>query len=186
MNELSQRLRLHSGERANCTNGPALWRSWFSSFNSAKTQRELLQELPDAIELIAAVLGSGVGHREAFIWVSARCSGQIKLELAQLVDTLGVGDSTSQSLLDYESTQKHPALRELALKLALSEQLGTSVTNQMVSLATALRGEAYSDFRKVGSKKETHLLMPLVFLVLPVTVLFALYPSVQFLQFGSI
>jgi tight adherence protein C len=89
-------------------------------------------------------------------------------------------------LFEYEHQQKHPAFRELALKLALSDQLGTQVTSQLISLATALRGEGITEFRKLGAKKETYLLMPLVFLVLPITVLFALVPSVQFLQFSSI
>jgi tight adherence protein C len=40
--------------------------------------------------------------------------------------------------------------------------------------------------REIGAKNETRMMMPLVFLVLPITVLFAVYPSLQFLQFQAI
>jgi tight adherence protein C len=119
-------------------------------------------------------------------WVTSRASGQIRIDFARLTDALNVGDSISNSLLEYEASQSNPALRELALKLALSDQLGTPITEQLISLATALRAEYLVEFRKGGARKETRLLLPLVFLVLPVTVLFAVYPSAQFLQFGSI
>ena len=186
LNELSQRLRLQSGEKVSDSKPLGQWLGSYSAHIAVGPQRELIQQLADAIELLAAVLSSGVGLRDAFSWVANRCTGQIKTEIAWLVDSLGVGDSITQSLFEYEREQKHPALRELALKLALSDQLGTQVTSQLISLATALRGEAITDFRKLGAKKETYLLMPLVFLVLPITVLFALVPSVQFLQFSSI
>ncbi len=155
-------------------------------FSNSGAKRDLLQQLPDAVELLSSVLSSGVGYREGVMWVATRCSGQVQVELQQIIEAMNVGDSISQSLLQYESDQKDPSLRELALKLALADQLGTSVSNQLISLATALRAEYLVEFRKTGSTKETQLLMPLVFLVLPVTVLFALYPSVQFLRFGSI
>jgi len=186
MNELSQRLRLQSGEKVSDFKSFGQWLGSYSAHRAVVPQRELIQQLADAIELLAAVLSSGVDLRDAFSWVANRCTGQLKTEIAWLVDSIGVGDSITQSLFEYERKQKHPALRELALKLALSDQLGTQVTSQLISLATALRGEAITEFRKLGAKKETYLLMPLVFLVLPITVLFALVPSVQFLQFSSI
>ena len=156
-------------------------------FGSSKTaRRDSLQQLPDLIDLMASVLSSGVGYREALEWVTARSSGQMRVQFAQLLAALKVGDSLSDSLLAYESSQSNPALRELALKLALAEQLGTGVTQQLVSLASSVRAEYLVDLRALGSKKETQLLLPLVFMVLPITVLFAFYPSAYLLQFGSI
>lgn len=186
MSELTSRLRLRTAKQS---------RSWYFTkplqaalFANSKNSRadEVLQQLPDLIELLASALGSGVSYREALNWVIIRASGQMRTELAQLSDALSVGDSISNSLLNYESSQTNPALRELALKLALADQLGTPVIDQLISLATALRAEYLVEFRKLGSKKETRMLLPLVFLVLPVTVLFAVYPSTLFLQIGSI
>ncbi|MEY4349943.1 MAG: hypothetical protein RL719_1240 [Actinomycetota bacterium] len=186
MNELSERLMLNSGQQ----NEPSkLRRSWIDLLTAKppqKSQRELSQQLADVVELLAAALDSGIGLRDAVSWVSSRCTGRMKFETKLLVDSLEVGESIGQSLIRYESEQKDPALRELALKLALSDQLGTPVTVQLVSFAKALRADALNELRKLGSKKETYLLMPLVFMVLPVTVLFALFPSFQFLQFSSI
>ena len=185
MTELSQRLSLQSS-------GPSVesLSVWFLGFSNRATKsrknRLMLQQLPDVAELLAALLGNGVGYREAIEWVGRRSSGLVQVELARLFEALEVGDSTAQALFEFEAHQSDPNLRELVLKLALAEQLGTAVAPQLVSLATSLRAQQAVEFRKLGSKKETTLLMPLIFLVLPVTVLFAIYPSAQFLQLGSI
>lgn len=186
MSELTTRLRLRSARQTTSFLLPASWQEALAAISKNSTSSQILQQLPDLIELLSCTLHGGAGYREALNWVTSRASGQMRIEFAQLTEALNIGDSVSHSLLDYEASQSNPALRELALKLALADQLGTPVTEQLISLATALRAEYLVEFRKVGSKKETRLLLPLVFLVLPVTVLFAVYPSAQFLQFGSI
>lgn len=186
MSELTTRLRLRSASHRPSQLFPPPWLVRFALLSNKRTSIETLQQLPDLIDLLASALSSGVGYREALNWVTSRASGQIRIDFARLTDALNVGDSISNSLLEYEASQSNPALRELALKLALSDQLGTPITEQLISLATALRAEYLVEFRKGGARKETRLLLPLVFLVLPVTVLFAVYPSAQFLQFGSI
>ncbi len=186
MSELTTRLGVFAAAQTQSRFLSKTWQAAISAIPKKSTPEEVLQQLPDLIELLTSALGSGVSYREALSWVIGRASGQMRLELTHLAETLNVGDSVSNSLLEYEAYQSNPALRELALKLALADQLGSPVTEQLISLATALRAEYLVEFRKVGSKKETLLLLPLVFLVLPVTVLFAVYPSAMFLQFGSI
>ncbi|CAB4634191.1 unannotated protein [freshwater metagenome] len=56
------------------------------------------------------------------------------------------------------------------------------LTEQGVSV----REEIKSRLLKQAGKNETRMLIPLVFLILPITVLFAIYPSLELLNFGFI
>ena len=49
-----------------------------------------------------------------------------------------------------------------------------------------MREEIKNRLLEQAGKNETRMLIPLVFLILPVTVLFAIYPSLELLNFGFI
>jgi tight adherence protein C len=72
------------------------------------------------------------------------------------------------------------------MKLALADQLGTPVVSQLSSLSMALRENQLTRTREIATAKESRIMLVLVFLVLPITVLFAVFPSLQFLQFQPI
>lgn len=158
-------------------------RTWFSKQTDEKVWAGTLA---DAIDLLAACLRSGLPLIEALDWVLKRSAGRIHEELTAMIRAAELGDSAISSLLDYERSQPDPHLRELAIKLALAEQLGTPVASQLSSLARALRVSQIIQNRELAAKKEGRIMLPLVFFVLPVTVLFAVFPSIQFLQFQAI
>jgi tight adherence protein C len=174
---LNQRLGLFLNRR------PFAQASWLSRKNDEKVWAGTLA---DAIDLLASCLRSGLSLIEALDWVLKRSAGRIREEFTAMIRSVELGDSTISSLLDYERSQSDPYLRELAIKLALSEQLGTPVASQLSSLARALRASQIIQNRELATKKEGRIMLPLVFLVLPVTVLFAVFPSIQFLQFQTI
>ena len=160
--------------------------SWLSARSLRRPSNKLLtQQLPDVIDLLCQCLSGGMGYRESFEYVAARSSSSVKLQLQQILDLLASGDSVAIAMLKFEGSAQHPALRELALKLALAEQLGSPVIPALKSLADSTRAAALLELRDQALRRETSMQFPLIFLVLPVTVLFALYPSSQFLQFNG-
>jgi tight adherence protein C len=56
----------------------------------------------------------------------------------------------------------------------------------LTSLAESTRAELRNAQLKQAGRNETRMLIPLVFLILPVTVLFAIYPSIQLISTGNI
>ena len=59
---------------------------------------------------------------------------------------------------------------------------GTPLVFVISEQAETVRQAISSDLMKQAGKNETRMLIPLVFLILPVTVLFAIYPSLQLLS----
>jgi tight adherence protein C len=78
--------------------------------------------------------------------------------------------------------QKSPALDELALKLQVSLQFGTPLAEQLTLLVGTNRSFIASAQLAESAKRENLMLLPLVFLILPITVVFALFPSLQYLS----
>ena len=88
---------------------------------------------------------------------------------------------------ELRSTQiTQPQVLELLNKIASSLERGTPLAQLMSEQAQTVRAEIRNQLLKQAGKNETRMLIPLVFLILPVTVLFAIYPSLELLNFSFI
>jgi tight adherence protein C len=70
----------------------------------------------------------------------------------------------------------------LVEKLNMSLDRGAPVAEQTMQLAYSLRQEQGRALLRQAGSSETKMLIPTVFVILPVTVLFAVFPSVLVLQ----
>jgi tight adherence protein C len=61
---------------------------------------------------------------------------------------------------------------------------GTPLAEVLRAQAQDVREEGRRRLMEEGGKKEIAMMIPVVFLILPVTVLFALYPGLSFLSFS--
>ena len=70
--------------------------------------------------------------------------------------------------------------------MILSLVRGTALAKMLEDQSQSVRAEIKNQLLRQAGKNETRMLVPLVFLILPVTVLFAIYPSLKLLNFGFI
>jgi tight adherence protein C len=71
---------------------------------------------------------------------------------------------------------------EFTSKLILSLKRGNPLAEMIREQAASARSEIRNELLKQAGRNETRMLIPLVFLILPITVLFAIYPSLQLLN----
>jgi tight adherence protein C len=71
-------------------------------------------------------------------------------------------------------------------KVSLALERGTPLAQMLSEQGVSVREEIKSRLLKQAGRNETRMLIPLVFLILPITVLFAIYPSLELLNFGFI
>jgi tight adherence protein C len=96
---------------------------------------------------------------------------------------LDLGADIEDLLRSWQSLPS-PILSELSQKLLVSIQRGTPISQQLDSLVqTAANFSGNLILKKAGSN-ETKMLVPTIFLILPITVLFTVYPSLTLLQLG--
>ena len=141
-------------------------------------------ELPDLIELLASAILSGLSMHSAIERISERASGVVAEQLALMLRRLDLGSRLDQELSALCERLPTAGIREFANKLSIALARGTPLAGALVALSESLRIKQANVLLAKAGSNETKMLIPLVTLVLPTTVIFAIYPSVQFLGIG--
>lgn len=162
-------------------------RSW-SSFLKLEKQSSLqfLFSMPDVLDLLAVAMLSGESLFSALSRITPRANGPFAVELRQMLTALELGSTYEQELEAIVSRSKQRQVSEFANKLHLTLTRGTPVATMLSEQSRAIREEINNLLLKQAGKNETKMLIPLVFLILPVTILFAIYPSLQLLNINYI
>ena len=152
---------------------------------SKKVAQQLDVELPDLVELVAVALSSGLSMHQSLAR-AANGSSRFAAELKFLLKKVDLGSRFDVELTALCERMPTAAVREFANKISIALARGTPLALAFNSLSETLRArQANALLAKAGSN-ETKMLIPLVTLVLPTTVIFAIYPSFQFLSLGLI
>jgi tight adherence protein C len=157
----------------------------FRSDKSAKLERALF-ELPELMDLITVSLRAGDGVYRSFAAVIPRCDGEIAREFSKALKAVEYGAAFGAEIKRVGEVVPHPQVAEFVAKVSTSLDRGTPLAQMLSEQALSVREEIKSRLLRQAGRNETRMLIPLVFLILPVTVLFAIYPSLELLNFGFI
>ena len=152
---------------------------------AAKARTALvLEELPVVCELLAICLTAGEGLSEAFARVAARGTGPLSQELrhVQRASSLGVPLTDALAALTTK-LDVAPLSRSLDHLIAGLER-GTPLADILRTQAAETRSEAGRRLQERASAREVVMLFPLVFLILPITIAFAIFPGLLVIQTG--
>lgn len=143
--------------------------------------RKAIFELPDILDLLAVRLASGEAIFPALEQVSKRASGELAQRLVIIIRAAELGGSLAEEIDELPKRFPHPLIAEFANKISLSLNRGTPLAEMLDDLSQSARAELKHRLMRLAGKNETRMLIPLVFLILPITVLFAIYPSLRLL-----
>ena len=153
--------------------------------NSKKITQALF-ELPEVLDLLIVSLRSGEGIYQSLRAVVPRATGELARELSKCLAAVNFGAALSEEIRKLPNTLPHPQFAEFSSKIVMSLARGTPLANMLEDQASSARSEIRNQLLRQAGKNETKMLVPLVFLILPVIVLFAIYPSLKLLNFGFI
>jgi tight adherence protein C len=145
-----------------------------------------LFELPEIIELFVVCLRSGDGVFQSLEKVASRATGEVSKELEKILIAVSYGAALASEINKLPNSLPHPQFAEFANKISLSLNRGTPLAQMLQDQGNSARAETRNRLLRQAGNNETKMLVPLVFLILPVTVLFAIYPSLKLLNFGFI
>jgi tight adherence protein C len=151
---------------------------------SKRVRRQIDAELPDLIDLACGALLTGQSLHAAIERVASRSNSLVAVELQVFLRNLSLGQSLSSELAALCERNPTAAMKEFVNKISLSIARGTPLAESFEALSASLRERRAFDLLKRAGANETKMLIPLVALVLPTTVLFALYPSSLVLNIG--
>ena len=132
--------------------------------------------------LLAVALDSGLSLVGAIYETFSLAQGDVAKQFQRLLASLELGGNLYDELAVIRAKVGGNALGDLIIKLQVSLQFGSPLSDQLMAFAKSLRQHiAHVRFTQ-AAKQENLMLLPLVFLILPVTVLFAVFPAIQYLN----
>ena len=146
-----------------------------------KRQMTFNDEVATIATLIAVGVDSGLSVSAAIEAAVSEAKGPVANRFRRVVKALDLGGSLPEEI-DLMRQVSHGALSELLLKMQIALEFGSPVAEQLMQFSSSLRATINHQRFALGTKQENAMMLPLVFLILPVSVLFALYPSIQFLN----
>ncbi|RIJ56043.1 type II secretion system F family protein, partial [Clavibacter phaseoli] len=141
-------------------------------------------ELPTVLEFLALSLAAGEGLLDALRRVARVGSGELAGELGRVVADVGTGIPVTRAFDDLARRLAMPPVSRLVDQLAGSLERGTPLAEVLRAQAQDAREVAKRELLESAGRKEVGMLVPLVFLILPLTIVFALFPGVFVLQLG--
>lgn len=139
-------------------------------------------ELPTVLEFLALSLSAGEGVRDALRRVARVGSGTLADLLQRVVDESAVGVSLPVALTALADELRIPSLTRSLTHLVAALERGSPLAEVLRVQASDAREHARRGLLEAAGKKEIGMMVPLVFLILPVTVAFAVFPGILVLQ----
>lgn len=142
------------------------------------------EELPTILEFLALCLAAGEGAFDAIRRVSSVGSGEIVTELRRAVLDVGTGSSLSDALASVARAIDTPAVARSIDQIVAAIDRGAPLAQVLQAQAADAREDAKRVLIEKAGRKEIYMLLPLVFLILPLSVLIAVFPGIVLLRLG--
>lgn len=149
-----------------------------------KREARIVAELPTIAELLALSVSAGEGALGALERVARMTRGVMAEELRFTLGAVRSGAPLSLALMQLADRTGVLALRRFADGVATAVELGTPLAEVLRSQAQDVRDAGQRALMEEGGKREIAMMVPVVFLILPVTVIFAVFPGLTTINLG--
>ncbi|MBW3086933.1 hypothetical protein KEM60_03162 [Austwickia sp. TVS 96-490-7B] len=148
----------------------------------ARRESTMVAEFPTVAELLALSISAGEGTAAALERVCRLSSGELSRELHTALSDARAGANLPAALRGLADRTGLAALARFVDGVVIALERGTPLAEVLRAQAQDAREEARRHVMESAGRKEIAMLVPVVFLVLPVTIVFAVYPGVVLLQ----
>lgn len=162
----------------------AAGRDWWLSREVERRRARIEAQLPDVVELLALAVGAGQGPVPAIERIVALGRGDLVDELSSTLTDIRSGTVLSTALDRMERRVGSVHVTRLCEAIIVALERGTPLAEVLRSQAADVREAARQDLMEEGGRREIAQMVPVVFLVLPITVVFALFPGLFVLRLG--
>ena len=156
---------------------------WLSHEANVREQR-MLSEFPTIAELLALAVGAGEGAVGALERVCRLSHGELSAELGRCLADARAGANLPTALQGLADRTGLMSLSRFVDGMVIAVERGTPLADVLRAQAQDVRETGRRVVMEAGGKKEIAMMVPVVFLVLPITVLFAVFPGFAFLRFS--
>ena len=165
------------------TAGGVLGRDRWLTRQVSRREQRMVEEFPTVAELLALAVTAGEGPVGALERVHRTAGGELSKELGRALAEARAGASLVQSLDGIARRTSLPPLARFVDGVGIAVERGTPLAEVLRAQAVDVREIGRRQLLESAGKREIAMMVPVVFLVLPVTLLFALFPGFYGLSF---
>lgn len=163
----------------------AMGREYALSRTIAARGERILAELPTVAEMLALAVNAGEGIGGALERVARVAAGSLADELRVMLAAAKSGTPLGEALRELADSTRVAELRRFADGIAIAVERGTPLADLLHSQANDIREAGRRRLMEEGGKREIAMMIPVVFLILPVTVVFAVFPGIVAINLGT-
>jgi tight adherence protein C len=142
-------------------------------------------EFATLVEMLTLAIGAGESPASAIKRLSIRAKGYLADEFAVVIAEVDSGTSFMVSLDSMSKRLESVVVRRFVDSLIISISRGTPLVETLTHSANEARSEERVKLLAAAGKAEISMMIPVVFLILPISILFALFPSLVTLNLFS-
>jgi tight adherence protein C len=157
--------------------GGVIGRDWWLTQQVQRREQLLLAEFPVVAELLALAVTAGEGPAAAIARVARLSGGELARELGGALARSRAGVPLPEALQRVADSTSLDALARFIDGLLVAIERGTPLAEVLRAQAADVREGGKRRLLEAGGRKEIQMMVPVVFLVLPVTIVFALFPG---------
>ena len=159
--------------------GGVLGRDWYLTRQLDHREAAMLAEFPVLADLLALTVVAGEAPPDALRRVCRLTGGELARDLDGALNRSRTGVPLTTTLTEVaERTTLEPFARFLQ-GIVVALERGTPLAEVLRAQAVDVREITKRSLLEAGGRKEISMMVPVVFVILPVTVLFALYPGLM-------
>lgn len=141
-------------------------------------EEQSLAEMPTVAELLALAVAAGEGPVAAMERVVARSRGSFSSDLARVLAEVRTGMPVATAFDGLARRTGLPVVARFADAVSVAVERGTPLADVLHAQAADVREAGRRALIETGARREVAMMVPVVFLVLPTTVMFAFWPGI--------
>jgi tight adherence protein C len=157
--------------------GGVLGRDWWLTHQVRHRQQAMVAEFPVVAELLALAVAAGEGAAGAIERVCRLTTGELSRDLSDALARARAGVPLADALEWLRDRTGLDSLARFVDGVIVAIERGTPLADVLRAQAADVREAGKRVLLEAGGRKEILMMVPVVFLILPVTVLFALFPG---------
>ncbi|ACL40371.1 type II secretion system protein [Pseudarthrobacter chlorophenolicus A6] len=159
-------------------------RDYWLGVQVRRREERMMAEFPSLAELMALAVGAGESATGALDRVCRSARGELSKEFSTILAETRAGKPLVNALQEFSARTDLAPLVRFVDGIVVAVERGTPLADVLRAQAQDVRDTAKRDLMEAAGKKEIAMMVPLVFGVLPLTVVFAVFPGISAISLG--
>lgn len=159
-----------------------LLRDYLLGVEIKRRAARMAREFPTVADLLALAVAAGESPIAAMERVARTSSGALPDEFAATVADIRAGTSVSQALASLGARTPLTSLGRFGEGVSIAIERGTPLADVLRAQAQDAREESKRELMETAGQREILMLVPVVFFVLPLVIVFAIFPGLAVLE----